>query len=61
MFIILTYFVVQVPTTGATDLPPLLSSRARYVLSDTGPLVKYSQKVGEDPYHPDNNTQVCWL
>ena len=24
-------------------------------------VVKYSQKVREDLYHTDNNSQLCWL
>ena len=23
-------------------------------------VVKYSQKVGKDHYHPNNNSQMCW-
>ncbi|KAK7107683.1 1-aminocyclopropane-1-carboxylate synthase-like protein 1 isoform X2 [Littorina saxatilis] len=37
------------------DRQPLVCARALRVLSEPGPLVKYSQKVGGDPYDPDNN------
>nr|KAG5711240.1 hypothetical protein BaRGS_004884 [Batillaria attramentaria] len=37
------------------DRPPLVCGRAQHVLNAPNPLVKYSQRVGGDPYHPDKN------
>jgi hypothetical protein len=40
------------------NFPPLVCERAKKVLSIPSPLVTYSGKVGDDPYHPDTNPQV---